>query len=81
LHFGLGLNAQSISNSVDVIEIRDYLHGVQNIAVRETLAAQALDILFPRGSGCPRHGFGEFRERLFTRRKPGANIVVLDVLG
>ena len=80
-HFRLRLDAQRIRDTVDVIEIRDDFHRVQDIAIAQTVQPQRLDILLTRGGGRARDVLGEFGQRLLARREPGAQVVVLDVLG
>ncbi len=80
-HFRLGLDAERVGDAVDVIEIADHFHGVQDVAVVEAVPAQGFDVPATDRGGRAGDQFGEFGQRLFPRREPCAKVVVLDVLG
>ena len=81
LHFRFRINAQRVGDAVDVIEIGNDLDGVEDVAVGQAVFAQLVHVPFPHRGGFARHELGEFPERPFARRKFGARVIVLDVLG
>ena len=81
VHFRFRIDAQGISNAIDVVEIGGHFHGVQDVAIRKPLFAHRLNILIAHGGGMAGDEFRELGERFLARRKLGAQIVVLDVFG
>ncbi len=80
-HFRLGVNAQRIGNSIDVVEVGNDLDGVQDVAVRESKFAQAFHFLAAHRSGRARHLHGELAQRLLAGGKSRPAVIMLDVLG
>ncbi len=80
LHFGFRINAQGVRDTIDVIEIGDHLHRVQDVAVRKAVFAQGLDVLRANGRGSARDQFSKLAQRFLAWLEFGKEIVVLDVL-
>ncbi len=80
-HFGLGIDTEGVGDAIDVIEVGDDLDRVQDIVVGEAVPAEGIEVLRPSGGGGASDELGELGEGFLTRRKLGAAIVVLDVLG
>ena len=80
-HFGLGINTQSVSDSIDVIEVGNHLNGVQDVAIRESVFPQSFYIPAADGGRRPRHPHGEPAQRLLPGGKLGQPVIMLDVLG
>ena len=80
-HFRLGVNTQSVGDSIDVVEVGNDLDGVQNVAVRESIFPQGFYIPAADGSGRARHPQGEPAQRLLPGGKLGQAVIMLDVLG
>ncbi len=66
-HFGFRLDPERVGDAVDVIEIADHFHGVEDVAVGEAVLAQGRDIPAPDFGGPPGHQFREFRQCFFAR--------------
>lgn len=60
LHFGFRVNSQSVSDAVDVIEIGNHFHRIENVAVIQLVFFKLLDISPPNGGGRASHEFSEF---------------------
>ena len=80
-HFRLGVNTQSVGDSIDVVEVGNDLDGVQTVAVRESIFPQGFYIPAADGSGGARHPHGEPAQRLLPGGKPGQPVIMLDLLG
>jgi len=80
-HLRLGVDAQGIGDSIDVVEVGNDLNGVQDVAVREAIIPQGFYIPTADGSGSARHLRGEPAQRLLPGGKFGAAVIMLDVLG
>ena len=80
-HFGFRIDAQSVGDSIDVIEIGDDFHGVQDVAVAEAVFAKSLDMLLANGGERASDKFGESGQRFAAGPKPGMPIVVFDLFG
>ena len=65
-HFGLRVDAEGVGDAIDVIEVRDHLDGVQDVAVAEAMQAQGFDVLLPDRRRRPRHPLGKLGEALLT---------------
>jgi len=81
LHFRLGVDAQRVGNAVNVIEVGDHLHGVQDIPIAQPVFAQGGEILGANGGGRARQEFRKSGERFLAWREPGAEIILLDAFG
>jgi hypothetical protein len=80
-HFGFGIDAQRVRHTVDVIEIGDDFHGVQDVAVAEAVFAKNVNVLPADGGGSARDEVGEFCQGFAARRQLCVEVVVLDVFG
>ncbi len=80
-HFGLGIDAQGIRNSIDIIKIGNNLDGIENITVAESLGAQRVQIIRTGVGGRARHLLGEFAQSSLAGRKSSAPVVVFNMLG
>jgi hypothetical protein len=81
LHFRLRVDAQRVRNAVDVIEVGNHLHGVQDIPIAEPVLAQGAEVLDANGGGRARQEFRESGKRFLAWREPGAEIILLDAVG
>jgi len=80
-HFRLRVNSQSVRDSIDVVEVGNDLHGVQDVAVRESVSAQGFHIPAAERGRRSRHLLGEPAQRLLAVGKPGPAVIMLDVFG
>jgi len=67
-HFGFRIDAQSVGNAVDVIEIGNYFDGVKDIAVGQFKFAQRFKVLWPDGGVRACDEFGKLAQRVLARR-------------
>ena len=81
MHFRLRVNTQGVGDPIDVVEVGNDLHGVQDVAVGESVFPQGFYIRGADGSGRARHLHGEPAQRLLPGGKPGAAVIMLDALG
>ncbi len=80
-HLGLGIDSERVGDATDVVEVGDDLDRVQDVAVGKAVPAEGIEVLRPSGGGGASDQLGELGEGFLARRKLGAAIVVLDVLG
>jgi hypothetical protein len=80
LHFRFRVNAQRIRHAINVIEIGNHLHCVENVAVIQFVFSQRFDVLPSHGGGRARYEFGKLTKCLLAWGKFGANVIVLYVL-
>lgn len=67
-HFRFWVDAQRVSNAVDVVEITDDFNRVQDVAVAEAMFAKDVQVLFADGSGGSRDKIGKFSQGFAARR-------------
>lgn len=67
-HFRFWVDAQRVSNAVDVIEIGDDFDRVQDIAVAEAMFAKGIDVLLTDGGGGSRDKIGKSCQSFAARR-------------
>lgn len=77
-HLRLRVDSQGVGHAVDVIEIGNYFHRIQDVAIIQGVLAQCLEVLGVNCGGRASQPFGEITERFLARRKRGELIVVLD---
>ena len=76
-HFRFQIDSQGVSDSIDVVEVRDHLHGIKDVAVPEAVFSQVFYIPAADGGGRVGHPHSEPAERLLPGGKPGAPVVSL----
>lgn len=81
MHFGLGIDAQRVGHAVDVVEKGDNFNGVQDVTVAEAVFAKSVNVPLANGGGSARDELGELCQGLAAGWKPGAPIVVFDLVG
>src|ERR1051326_5981124 len=63
-HFRFRVDAQGVGHAIDVIEIGDNFHGVQDIAVAEAVFAKSVNMLLADRGGSARDELGELCQGL-----------------
>ncbi len=79
LHFWLRINAEGVRDAIDVVEVGDDLHSIDNIAIAQTVGAQCIQIARPYVGGHACHFLGKLAQSALPRRKGRAAVVVLDL--
>ena len=81
LHLGFRIDAESIGNPVNVVEIGDHLHRIEDVPVVQSVQAEGLQVLRANRGRSASEQLGEFAQGLLTWSKPGEFVVVFDVFG
>ncbi len=79
LHFWLRINAEGVRDAIDVVEVGDDLHSVDNIAIAQAVGAQSIQVGGPYIGRRARHFLGELAQSALPRRKRRAAVVLLDL--
>jgi len=80
-HFGFGIDAQCVGHAIDVIEIGDDFHSVQDVAIIEAVLTKGIDVMFPDGRGLSRGEIGKFCQGLASRWELCVQIILLGFFG